>query len=59
MLVPAGARIVYFTQISFNVVVCCFGFTLWVGLVVDANGFWSTCLGVLPMLLSFFLSFVA
>ena len=26
-----GARIVYFTQSSFNVVVCCFEFTLWVG----------------------------
>ena len=32
MLVPAGARIVYFTQSSFNAVVCCFEFTLWVGL---------------------------
>src|SRR3954466_15480313 len=27
-----GARIVYFVQCSFNAVVCCFGFTLWVGL---------------------------
>ena len=31
VLVPAGARIVYFMQSSFNVVVCCFEFTLWVG----------------------------
>ena len=31
MLVPAGARIVYFTQKKFNAVVCCFEFTLWVG----------------------------
>src|SRR3954462_6450667 len=30
VLVPAGARIVYFTQSSFNAVVCCFEFTLWV-----------------------------
>ena len=32
VLVLAGARIVYFTQSSFNAVVCCFEFTLWVGL---------------------------
>ena len=31
VLVPAGARIVYFTQSSFNAVVYCFEFTLWVG----------------------------
>src|ERR1041384_5054448 len=31
VLVPAGARIAYFTQSSFNEVVCCFEFTLWVG----------------------------
>ena len=31
VLVTAVARIVYFTQSSFNAVVCCFGFTLWVG----------------------------
>ena len=31
VLVPAGARIVYFTQSFFNAVVCCFEFTLWVG----------------------------
>ena len=31
VLVLAGARIVYFTQSSFNSVVYCFGFTLWVG----------------------------
>ena len=30
VVVLAGARIVYFTQISFNAVVCCFEFTLWV-----------------------------
>src|SRR3954462_15480881 len=30
VLVPAGARIVYFTQSSFNAVVCCFEFALWV-----------------------------
>src|SRR3954467_10875862 len=29
VLVLAGARIVYFTQSSFNAVVCCFEFTLW------------------------------
>jgi len=32
VLVLPGARIVYFTQSSFNAVVCCFEFTLWVGL---------------------------
>ena len=31
LLVLAGARIVYFTQSSFNAVVCCFEFKLWVG----------------------------
>src|SRR4051812_3449563 len=31
VLVLAGARIVYFMQNYFNAVVCCFGFTLWVG----------------------------
>ena len=31
VLVLAGARIAYFTQSSFNAVVCCFEFTLWVG----------------------------
>ena len=31
MLVPASARIFYFTQSSFNAVVCSFEFTLWVG----------------------------
>ena len=31
MLVPTGAKIVYFMQSSFNAVVCCFAFTLWVG----------------------------
>ena len=31
VLVLAGARIVYFMQSSFNAVVCCFEFTLWVG----------------------------
>ena len=30
VLVTAVAMIVYFTQSSFNAVVCCFGFTLWV-----------------------------
>src|SRR3954464_15013793 len=30
VLVLAGARIVYFTQSSFNAVVCCFEFTIWV-----------------------------
>ena len=32
VLLLSGARIVYFTQSSFNAVVCCFGFTLWVEL---------------------------
>src|SRR4051812_38821147 len=31
LYVLAGARILYFTQSSFNAVVRCFGFTLWVG----------------------------
>src|ERR1041384_52571 len=31
VLVSTDARIVYFTQSSFNAVVCCFEFTLWVG----------------------------
>ena len=32
VLVTVVANIVYFTQSSFNLVVCWFGFTLWVGL---------------------------
>src|SRR3954465_3670616 len=35
VLVPAGARIVYFTQSSFNIVVCCFEFTLLVGFATE------------------------
>ena len=31
VLVLAGTRIVYFMQSSFNSIVCCFEFTLWVG----------------------------
>ena len=31
VLVFVGARTVYFMQSSFNAVVCCFVFTLWVG----------------------------
>src|SRR3954465_11774521 len=41
VLVPAGARIVYFTHSSFNEVVCCFEFTLWVGLELNTSEvFW-------------------
>src|ERR1041385_701690 len=32
VLVTTVTRIIYFTQSSFIAVVCCFGFTLWVGL---------------------------
>ena len=35
MLVTEIARIVYFTQSSFNAVVYCFGFTLCVGLATS------------------------
>src|SRR3954468_22499291 len=37
VLVLAGARIVYFTQSSFNAVVCCFEFTLWVGFELNTS----------------------
>src|SRR3954468_20479652 len=41
VLVPAGARIIYFTQSSFNAVVCCFEFTLWVGFATfTSEMFW-------------------
>src|SRR4051812_22187875 len=41
VLVLVGARIVYFTQISFNAVVCCFEFTLWVGFTTNTSEmFW-------------------
>ena len=41
VLVPAGARIVYFTQSSFNAVVCCFEFTFgWDWQLNTSEMFW-------------------